>query len=155
MSTTSRDSLFPAASIGRSAIPRSASPSPSLREPLATHPLLSPSPSSSTSPVNSPLEATYAPTTKYVPYTPKHRVASSATTGTTTHSPLSLSPQQHHGDATTKLQMMNLKAAAQKLNLENGSLGWAILEKLANEVEQGPEWNEIWEALASEQVCTL
>jgi hypothetical protein len=44
---------------------------------------------------------------------------------------------------------MNLKAAAQKLRLENGSLGWAILEKLASETDQGVEWNEIWDALVT------
>jgi hypothetical protein len=48
--------------------------------------------------------------------------------------------------------MMNLKAAAQKLGLENDSLGWAILEKLASETDQGPEWNEIWIALMIDRV---
>lgn len=170
MSSSSRDSLFPATSIGRSSgqhIQRSVSPSPSLREPLATHPLLSPSPSSTLPPaITTPLDSAsnqYPTITRYVPYIPKHRVSSIATTGTTNHSPLSVSTQQPHGDATSKLQVMNLKAAAQHIGLDTASVGWAVLEKLIHENDHSPEWNEIWHALSSDKVskynigpgCTL
>lgn len=176
MSGSSRDSLFPATSIGRSHgqhIQRSASPSPSLREPLATHPLLSPSPSSTFSPTTTttttttsepdPTSNQYPTTTRYVPYIPKHRVSSIPTTGTTNHSPLSISTQPHHGDATSKLQVMNLKAAAQHIGLDTASVGWAMLEKLIHENDHTPEWNEIWHALSVDKVsknnlgpgCTL
>ena len=165
MSGISRDSLFPATSIGRSHgqhVQRSASPSPSLREPLTTHPLLSPSPSStfpttttSTSPPES-APSQYPTTTRYVPYIPKHRVSSIATTGTTNHSPLSVSTQQpHHGDATSKLQVMNLKAAAQHIGLDGSSVGWAMLEKLINETDHSPEWSEIWHALSMDKVSWI
>ena len=161
MSGGGRDSLFPATSIGRShgqRIQRSASPSPSLREPLATHPLLSPSPSSNLPPATtSPLESTpsqYPSPTRYVPYIPKHRVSSIATTGTTNHSPLSVSTQPH-GDATSKLQVMNLKAAAQNIGLDGSSVGWAILEKFISETDHSPEWNEIWHALSTDKVSRL
>jgi len=161
MSGSSRDSLFPATSIGRShgqQIQRSVSPSPSLREPLATHPLLSPSPTSNLSPATTPLDPTgnqYPTTTRYVPYIPKQRVSSIATTGTTNHSPLSISTQPHHGDATSKLQVMNLKAAAQNIGLDTASVGWAMLEKLIHENDHSPEWNEIWHALSIDKVSGL
>lgn len=163
MSGNSRDSLFPATSIGRSPgqhIQRSASPSPSLREPLATHPLLSPSPSSTFPPTTaSPPDSTnnqYPTTPRYVPYIPKHRVSSIATTGTTNHSPLSISTQQpHHGDATSKLQVMNLKAAAQHIGLDTTSVGWAVLEKLIHENDHSSEWNEIWDALLVDKVSKI
>ena len=157
---SSRDSLFPATSIGRSHgqhVQRPVSPSPSLREPLSTHPLLSPSPSSNLSPTTtSPLDPThnqYPTTTRYVPYIPRHRVSGNATTGTTNHSPLFISTQQpHHGDATSKLQIMNLKAAAQNIGLDAASVGWAILEKLVHENDHNPDWNEIWHALSIDKV---
>ncbi|KAF9645660.1 hypothetical protein BDM02DRAFT_3119935 [Thelephora ganbajun] len=162
MSGSSRDPLFPVTSIGRShgqPIQRSASPSPSLREPLATHPLLSPSPSNPSPTTTSPLEPTnsqYPTTTRYVPYISKHRVSGVATTGTTNHSPLSVSTQQpHHGDATSKLQVMNLKAAAQNTGLDTSSVGWAILEKLIHENDHSPEWNEIWHALSIDKATLL
>ena len=158
MSGSGRDSLFPATSIGRShgqRVQRSASPSPSLREPLATHPLLSPSPPSNppatTSPESTPSQ--YPTPTRYVPYIPKHRVSSIATTGTTNHSPLSVSTQQPcQGDATSKLQVVNLKSAAQNIGLDSSSVGWAIVEKLTNETDHSPEWNEIWHALSTDKV---
>jgi hypothetical protein len=168
MTSSSRDSLFPATRIGRSAgqhIQRSASPSPSLREPLATHPLLSPSPSSTFPPTTSPPDSTsnqYPTVARYVPYIPKHRVSSIATTGTTNHSPLSITTL-NNGDATSKLQVMNLKAAAQHIGLDTASVGWAMLERLIHENDHSPEWNEIWHALSVDKVsednlglgCTL
>ena len=60
------------------------------------------------------------------------------------------SPQPHssQGDATSKLQLMNLKAAAQKGGLDSASTGWAILERLGIETDHGPEWNKIWDAIS-------
>jgi hypothetical protein len=163
MSGGSRDSLFPATSIGRSQgqhIQRSVSPSPSLREPLTTHPLLSPSPSTNISPTTtSPPESNtsqYPATARYVPYIPKHRVSSIATTGMTNHSPLSVPTQQpNHGDATSKLQVMNLKAVTQNIGLDVSSVGWAVLEKLIHETDYSPEWNEIWHALSIDKVRAI
>lgn len=65
-------------------------------------------------------------------------------------SSIQASPQQQtfHGDATSKLQLMNLKAAAQKGGLDASSTGWAILEKLGTEADHGLEWNEIWNAIS-------
>ncbi|KAF7794468.1 hypothetical protein EIP86_005602 [Pleurotus ostreatoroseus] len=60
------------------------------------------------------------------------------------------SPQHHpfHGDATSKLQLMNLKAAAQKGGLDAASTGWALLEKLGTGTDHSPEWDEIWNAIS-------
>lgn len=65
-------------------------------------------------------------------------------------SSIQASPQQQtfQGDATSKLQLMNLKAAAQKGGLDAASTGWAILEKLGTETDHGPEWNEVWHAIS-------
>lgn len=57
-----------------------------------------------------------------------------------------------HGDATSKLQLMNLKAAAQKGGLDTASTGWAILEKLGTESDHSPEWNEVWNAISKGKV---
>ncbi|KAG6820412.1 hypothetical protein H0H93_000658 [Arthromyces matolae] len=132
-----RDRLFPATSIGRtggSQIQRVPS-----NELLAAHPLLSPGHSfDSASGPASP---------RYVPYTPRQRVSpTAATTGTTIHPP---SPQ-HQGEATSKLQLVNLKAAAQNIGLDAGSVGWAILEKLVQENDhQDSEWTEILTSVTS------
>ncbi|THU85841.1 hypothetical protein K435DRAFT_843085 [Dendrothele bispora CBS 962.96] len=60
--------------------------------------------------------------------------------------------------ATTKLQLMNLKSAAQGLGLDASSIGWAVLESLVGITGQGSgmvrneeeerEWKEIWSALS-------
>lgn len=92
---------------------------------------------------------------RYVPYTPRQRVAATVpttgTSGTTVHPP---SFQPHQGDATSKLQIMNLKAAAQNVGLDTGTLGWSILEKIVLE-NDGSEWAEIMSALTSGKVWTL
>ncbi|CCM02617.1 uncharacterized protein FIBRA_04720 [Fibroporia radiculosa] len=141
-----RDSLFPPGSIGHSSpVPRTAS-----FETLSTHPLLSPPPPSSPAPIIA--DVTHAGAPRYVPYTPRQRVApASATTGTTLHPSIGTSQQQNafHGDATSKLQVMNLKAAAQRIGLDAASTGWAILEKLSTETDHGAEWNDIWSVLSS------
>jgi hypothetical protein len=119
---------------------------------LTAHPLLSPS-----NPVSvvasTDASSTHSPP-RYVPYTPRQRTtpASAATTGTTiTQSSASVSvsvpAQQHTGDARSKLQHMNLKAAAQSIGLDTGSVGWAILDKLSSETDHGTEWSQIWEAV--------
>ncbi len=156
-----RDALFPPGSIGRSqGRPLSRTGS---YESLTAHPLLSPTvPGSSSSPASSTTTldttATPAPATRYVPYTPRQRgTPTAATTGTTIASSIQSSPhhQPFHGDATSKLQLMNLKAAAQKGGLDSASVGWAILEKLGTETDRGPEWNEIWGAISTGKVrCT-
>jgi hypothetical protein len=111
-----------------------------------THPLLSPGPTSPASEAASSTSTSAVP--KYVPYTPRQRVTpTAATTGTTVHP---ASPQQQ-GDATSKLQLMHLKAAAQGIGLDSGTLGWSILEKLVN--DDGEEWQEIWAAVTAGKVC--
>ncbi|KAJ7248176.1 hypothetical protein B0H12DRAFT_1124170 [Mycena haematopus] len=137
---SNRDNLFPAVSIGRSQGHNTSS------ELLTAHPLLSPIPSSPNSPDHT--QRSHSPGPRYVPYTPRQRSAPSAatTTGMTTHPSVvaaALHPQQ--GGATSKLQLMNLKAAAQNVGLDTGSVGWAILEKLVG--SEGGEWTEIWSAL--------
>jgi hypothetical protein len=139
-----RDHLFPSTSIGRaqgSRLQRVDS-----HDSLTAHPLLTTNRPSSPAPdqiING------AP--RYVPYTPRQRVTPTATTfGTTVHPP---SPQQQQGDATNKLQLMNLKAAVQNVGLDTGSIGWAILEKLVSE-NDAAEWVELWTTVTSGKVCS-
>jgi hypothetical protein len=141
--TAKRDSAYAAGSIGRvqgAQVPRTAS-----FETLTAHPLLSTSGSPPPSAVVQ--DASYPP--KYVPYTPKHRVQSAATTitGTTTVDSAPTSPLQQHGAATFKLQFMNLKAVAQNVGLDTTSVGWAMLEKIVHESDHSAEWTEIWNAI--------
>lgn len=151
-----RDNLFPSGSIGRihgSQLQRASSPSPSLtREPLTAHPLLSPTPSSTAVNTTGSAEVHGVSTApRYVPYTPRHRTAA-ATTGTSLQSSVTVSPQQQNGGATSKLQLMNLKAGAQSVGLDTGSVGWEILEKLVGEHDHSPDWNDIWTALTTGKV---
>ncbi|KAJ3503372.1 hypothetical protein NLJ89_g8464 [Agrocybe chaxingu] len=140
-----RENDFPATSIGRSSGAR-------LQQAAAAHeahPLLSPTPSEQN--LASGTTANGAP--RYVPYTPRQRVTpTAATTGTTVHPP---SPQQHQGDATSKLQLMHLKAAAQAIGLDSGTLGWAMLEKLVIDVESSDEWTEVWTVITSGKATLL
>jgi hypothetical protein len=85
-----------------------------------------------------------------VPYTPRQRVTATAATTMTVHPP---SPQQHQGDATSKLQLMHLKAAAQGLGVDSGTLGWSILEKLVVDIETSEEWTEVWNVITTGKVC--
>jgi hypothetical protein len=142
----------------------------SSHESLTAHPLLSPSPSpsSSTTAVAAGDTHTHAAAAaaaippaasappRYVPYTPRQRTSAaittqSATTSTTTTPATSTQP--HGPDATSRLQLMHLKAAAQKGGLDAASTGWAILERLGTETDHGPEWNRIWEAIVVGKVC--
>src|SRR5260221_13172871 len=128
--TTKRDD-FPATSIGRTAGHRLQTTSSGLE----THPLLSPRPAS-------PAPSDHGSITggpplnnvpRYVPYTPRQRVTpTAATTGTTVHPS---SPQHQSGDATSKLQLMHLKAASQMIGLDSGTLGWVMLERLVFDAE--------------------
>ncbi|KII87103.1 hypothetical protein PLICRDRAFT_42742 [Plicaturopsis crispa FD-325 SS-3] len=153
--STKRDTLFPSTSIGRvqgTNLQRKAS-----QEMITTHPLLSPAPSTTSPTAQSPpspeaavpAHGTSTPP-RYIPYTPRQRVAPTpATTGTTIHSSISAAPQPHQGGATGKLQLMNLKAAAQNIGLDVGSVGWAILETLVGESDHTQEWNDIWNAITT------
>ncbi|KZT70854.1 hypothetical protein DAEQUDRAFT_667251 [Daedalea quercina L-15889] len=146
-----RDSLFLTGSIGRnSSISRNAS-----HESIATHPLLSPpAPGSPTTTLADSVSG--AP--RYVPYTPRHRVTpTSATSGATMQPSISAAGQQNasYSDATSKLQIMNLKAAAQRIGLDTTTTGWAILERLSTEIDHGPEWNDIWNALSFSKATLL
>ncbi|EIW58305.1 uncharacterized protein TRAVEDRAFT_123554 [Trametes versicolor FP-101664 SS1] len=159
-----RDPLFPAGSIGRSglAIQRDTS-----HESLTAHPLLSPapaiSPSPSTSPstaavsttVDTPLAGAVAPGPRYVPYTPRQRGAPSPATTTTTTGASMHPAAPPDRDAANRLQLMNLKAAAQKDGLDAASTGWLILEKFALEAERLPEWNEVWNAVVDGKATLL
>ncbi|PBK86415.1 hypothetical protein ARMGADRAFT_1169145 [Armillaria gallica] len=137
--TTQRDHLFPATSIGRTQ-GRLLSRTPS-NESLAAHPLLSPT-------GDSPQ--------RYVPYTPRQRLPTTTATTTTNVQPsASTSNTQHQGDATSKLQLMNLKAAAQNIGLDTGTVGWAILEKLASETESAEEWVDVWSAVTNGKATLL
>ncbi|KAG1722836.1 uncharacterized protein EDB91DRAFT_1174108 [Suillus paluster] len=146
--STRREGYFPAVSIGRvqgASIARTVS-----RDNLATHPLLSSGPSS-VSPSPTP-DTQSSSATKYVPYTPRQRLP---TTSTSAQPPVSVSPQhQPTGGATSKLQLMNLKAAAQGIGLDTACLGWAILEKLSQDGET-EEWAEIWGAITKGKASLL
>ena len=88
---------------------------------------------------------------KYVPYTPRQCITTTAaTTGMTVHPP---SLQQHQGYATSKLQLMHLKVAVQGLSVDSGTLGWSILEKLVMDIEISEEWTEVWNVITTGKVC--
>ena len=143
--TPRREDSFPATSIGRTAgsgFQRGAAAIHGT-DSLTAHPLHTPNRSPSPS-----LDG--AGGQRYLPYTPRQRVsASTTTTGTNVYPASSSSPQhQHqlHGDATSKLQLVHLKAAAQTVGLDTGSVGWSILERLVYS-EGDAEWTEIWDAV--------
>ena len=157
-----RESYPPrSSSIGR--VPGKANLTPAA-EPLSAHPLLTPLHSQPID-VQGP---TLAPKSsqRYVPYTPRQRTVPPQATITT--SPLqtqsaqtqshNYSPSQGHGAATSRLPLMNLKAAAQGLGLDMGSMGWAILERLAGSGTpdgEDEEWGEVWSAVVTGKVCLL
>jgi hypothetical protein len=148
-----QDQLFPSASIGRVQGARLGIQRTTSHEILAAHPLLSPN--NANVQLGEPTQGGSATTSnsndppRYVPYTPRQRATpTSATTGTTTvHQSVSTSSQQYQGDATSKLQLMNLKAAAQNVGLDTGTVGWVMLEKLVNESDHGAEWTDIWNSI--------
>lgn len=149
-----REGLFPTGSIGRSGInlPRVES-----HEGLTAHPLLSPPPGpSSVASTNTPtasgsVDAPAVAAPRYVPYTPRQRGAPSPATttpatGATSH------PIPSDRDAANRLQLMHLKAAAQKVGLDAASTGWMILEKFALEADRAQEWNDLWNAVTEGKV---
>ena len=147
--TSKRDNDFPATSIGRTSGLR-------LQQTAhEAHPLslpgrpASPEPSESSGTISGGATLSINGNPKYVPYTPRQRVAPTSATTATAHPP---SPQQHQGDATSKLQLMHLKAAAQNIGLDSGTLGWSILEKLVLDCDHSEEWAEIYSAITSSKV---
>jgi len=153
--TLRRENDFPATSIGR----RSGARLQQAAAAHEAHPLSSPgpgpaSPAPSDSGAISGSGATLSVNgnPKYVPYTPRQRVAPTSATTATAHPP---ALQQHQGDATSKLQLMHLKAAAQNIGLDSGTLGWLILEKLVLDCDYSEEWMEIYSAITSSKVCSL
>ena len=146
--TSKRENEFPATSIGRSSGTRLQA---AVHE---AHPLSLPRPASPVPSESGPLSGVGATlgvngNPKYVPYTPRQRVAPTSATTATAHPP---SPQQQ-GDATSKLQLMHLKAAAQNIGLDSGTLGWSILEKLVLDCDYSEEWMEIYNAITFSKVC--
>lgn len=147
---TVKREAFPASSIGRSSssslnvIQRTDS-----HDSVSAHPLLSPTPGSP--PVGSNSEASSTP--RYVPYTPRQRPVASST-----HSAVSVSAQQSQMQsqttATGQLQLMNLKSAAQGIGIDNGSVGWMMLERLVADGDK-EEWADIWSALTTGKVVFL
>ncbi|KAG8819185.1 hypothetical protein FRC17_010575, partial [Serendipita sp. 399] len=136
----------------------------SSRDSLASHPLLSPPPAITTTTIvdnnSGPAGSTSLPesstttspssnSTKYVPYTPRHRVSTSQVTAQS--SPPTLG---NAGGVTPQLQLQNLKAAAQDSQLTSGSVGWAICEKLYQEGESS-EWEDIWTAVTTNRATLL
>lgn len=125
----------------------------SSNDPLTTHPLLSPPPSSSdTFPPSSHGTGAAPSPPRYVPYTPRQRPITTTTSATISSSMATVSPSSIHGGATGKLQLQSLKAAVQTMGLDNSSVGWVILEKLVSGEVEGPEWDAIWNAIANCQV---
>ncbi|KAF8799213.1 hypothetical protein BYT27DRAFT_7149988 [Phlegmacium glaucopus] len=151
--TSKRENDFPAISIGRTSGSR-------LQQAAAAHeahPLSSPGPASPAPSDSGAISGSGATLSvngnpKYVPYTPRQRVAPTSATTATAHPP---SVQQHQGDATSKLQLMHLKAAAQNIGLDSGSLGWSILEKLVLDCDYSEEWTEIYSAITSSKATLL
>jgi hypothetical protein len=80
---------------------------------------------------------------RYVPYTPRQRVGSAVV----------VASQQ--GPA--KVDLTNLRIAAQALGVGQGSTGWAILERLVElgqgMMGEGEEWAEVWSAVVNGKVC--
>jgi len=153
------DHLRPVDSIGKAQgtkLPRNPS-----HESLATHPLLSSGPSEpiSIGITNNTGSPSTSPQPLYVPYVPRQQrplptsptTAAKSTVSSTpvsrqtsvSHSATSVGGANATSAATSKLQMQNLKAAAQKIGLIGTSFGWAILEKLANESEFEKAWNAL------------
>lgn len=82
---------------------------------------------------------------RYVPYTPRQRVGPAVV----------VASQQ--GPA--KVDLANLRIAAQALGIGQGSTGWAILERLVGlgqgMMGEGEEWTEVWSAVVTGKVCPL
>ncbi len=115
-------------------------------DPLGAHPLASSLPSDASTVSQSILTPP-----RYVPYTPRQRpVATTASTTPNSSNAITSSPS--NGEATSKLQLQRLKAAVQTFGVESDSIGWAILEKIFTGANEGVEWDDIWNAIASGSV---
>ena len=148
--TSRRENDFPATSIGRTAGFRLQTAAAHEAHPLSLPRTVSPVPSDPGAiPGSSGATLSINGNPKYVPYTPRQRVAPTSATTTIAHPP---SPQQHQGDATSKLQLVHMKAAAQNIGLDSGTLGWSILEKLVLDCDCSEEWTEIYSAITSSKV---
>lgn len=160
------DRLKPPGSIGRAQGARLVHSSS--RESLTTHPLLSSVSSEPTAAVANPGGSpSSSPQPAYVPYVPRQQrplptspptAAKSAIASvpvsrqtSATHNVSNSGGPSTASAATSKLQMQNLKAAAQKIGLNGTSFGWMMLEKLASEVE----WEKVWNALTAGKATLL
>ncbi|KAI6014134.1 hypothetical protein BKA83DRAFT_4354691 [Pisolithus microcarpus] len=144
---------FPATSIGRSQTANIARTNS--RESLTAHPLLSSPSLPSTSTPTTDLTVAQSSNQKYVRYTPRQRPLSSGSAVQPVVSGSPQQPQTQGGAATGKLQMMNLKAAAQDIGLDSASIGWAILEKISYEGDTSGDWVEIWNAITKGKASLL
>ena len=143
--TSKRENEFPATSIGRTSGMRLQTPA---HDPLSSPRPVSPTPSDPGA-ISGGATLSISGNPKYVPYTPRQRVLPTSATTAIAHPP---SPQQHQGDAATKLQFMQLKAAAQNIGLDSGTVGWSILEKLVSHCDHSEEWMEIYSAITFSKV---
>lgn len=151
--TSTREHEFPASSIGRtSGIRLQQVAAAHEAHPLSSPRPVSPAPSDPVAIPGSGVTLSVNGNSKYVPYTPRQRVAPTSATTATAHPP---SPQQHQVDATSKLQLMHLKGAAQNIGLDSGTVGWSILEKLVLDCDYSEEWTEIYSAITSSKVYFL
>ena len=147
--TSKRENEFPATSIGRTSSMRLQAAAAHEAHPLSLPRPASPAPSDSGLISTSGATLSVNGNPKYVPYTPRQRISPTSATTTTAHPS---SPQQQQGDATSKLQFMHLKAAAQYIGLDSGTLGWSILERLVSDCDHSEEWMEIYNAITSSKV---
>ncbi|KAG8916921.1 hypothetical protein FRC02_003466, partial [Tulasnella sp. 418] len=105
-----------------------------------------------------------SPTPPYVPYTPRHRHAPAPSSGSSVTVSSSVQPAiaisvppsngVNGGGATGKLQLQNLKAAAQQMGLSNSSIGWAMLERFISEPNLG-DWDHAWSLITSGKATLL
>jgi hypothetical protein len=146
--TSRRESEFPATSIGRTSGIRLQAAAAHEAHPLSLPRSASPAPSDSGIISTSGASLSVNGNPKYVRYTPRQRISPTSATTTTAHPS---SPQQQ-GDATSKLQHMHLKAAAQNIGLDSGTLGWSILERLVSDCDHSEDWMEIHSAITSSKV---
>jgi hypothetical protein len=62
---------------------------------------------------------------------------------------------QQQADATRRLQLTNLQAAAQGIGVDPGSPGWTILEWLIDGGSCEAEWKEVWTAVNDGKVSVV
>lgn len=127
--------------------------------PVPAHPLLSSGADEAASITSISGSPSSSPKPAYVPYVPRQQrplptspttAAKSAVSSTPvsrqTSAPLAMATSSGTSTtsaATSKLQLQNLKAAAQRIGLNGTSFGWAMLEKIANEAGFEKAWNAL------------